>query len=83
MTEPAAEWVIGLPAGPLRPYVDRYLGYRLAGFAPGIHRGLPSRHMTFIVGIGPSDRGRGPDRSAPGARQLPRASSPASRRPPR
>lgn len=53
MTEPACEWVIGLPAARLRPYVDRYLGYRLAGFAPGIHRGLPSRHMTFIVGIGP------------------------------
>jgi AraC-like DNA-binding protein len=24
----------------------------MAGFDPGMHRGLPSRHMTFIVGIG-------------------------------
>jgi AraC-like DNA-binding protein len=38
--------------GRLRPFVDRYVGYRLAGFPPGLHRGLPSRHMTFIVGIG-------------------------------
>lgn len=46
------EWVTRVPAGPLRPFVDTYVGYRLAGFPPGIHRGLPSRHMTFIVGIG-------------------------------
>jgi AraC-like DNA-binding protein len=32
--------------------VERYLGYRLSGFPPGVHRGLPSRHLTFIVGIG-------------------------------
>jgi len=39
------------PASPLRPFVDGYTGYRLAGFRPGFHRGLPSRHMTFIVSI--------------------------------
>src|SRR5262249_38846608 len=27
-------------------------GYRLVGFPPGLHRGLPSRHMTLIVSIG-------------------------------
>lgn len=32
--------------------MDRYVGYRLAGFPPGLHNGLPSRHMTFIVSIG-------------------------------
>ena len=39
------------PASPLRQFVDGYTGYRLAGFPPGFHRGLPSRHMTFIVSI--------------------------------
>lgn len=54
MTEPSSEWVSRRPAGPLRPYVDRYVGYHLAGFPPGIHRGVPSRHMTFIASIGGS-----------------------------
>lgn len=38
----------------LAAFIDRYLGYRMAGFAAAIHRGLPSRHMTFIVAIGPT-----------------------------
>lgn len=46
------EWVTAVPAVPLRPFIDRYVGYRLEGFEPGVHRGLPSRHMTFIVSIG-------------------------------
>ena len=50
--EPHAEWETRLPAPPLRPFVDRYVGYRLAGYPPGVHRGLPSRHMTFIASIG-------------------------------
>ncbi len=39
------------PGPVLARYVERYVGYRLAGFAPGIHRGLPSRHLTFIVSL--------------------------------
>jgi AraC-like DNA-binding protein len=35
------------------PFVERYVGYRLDGFPAGVHRGLPSRHLTFIVSIGP------------------------------
>lgn len=42
------------PAPPLRAFIERYVGYRLSGFAPGVHRGLPSRHLTFIVSIGPT-----------------------------
>lgn len=38
----------------LAAFIDRYAGYRMAGFPPGLHRGLPSRHMTFIVSIGPT-----------------------------
>lgn len=51
--EARAEWVTVLPAAPLQAFVDRYVGYRLSGFPPGLHRGLASRHMTFIVSIGP------------------------------
>jgi AraC-like DNA-binding protein len=49
---PTSEWVAARPAPPLRAFVDGYVGYRLAGFPPGLHRGVPSRHMTFIVSIG-------------------------------
>jgi AraC-like DNA-binding protein len=48
------EWVTRTPPGRLRPFIERYIGYRLVGFPPGVHRGLPSRHMTFIASIGPS-----------------------------
>jgi len=47
-----ADWVVALPAPSLRPFVDAYVGYRMVGMPPGLHRGLPSRHMTFIVSIG-------------------------------
>jgi AraC-like DNA-binding protein len=46
------EWVTATPAVSVRPFIDRYVGYRMEGFEPGVHRGLPSRHMTFIVSIG-------------------------------
>jgi AraC-like DNA-binding protein len=49
---PSSEWVAARPALPLRAFVDGYVGYRLAGFPPGLHRGLPSRHLTFIASIG-------------------------------
>lgn len=51
--DPRTEWATRLPAPPLRPFVDRYVGYRVTGHPPGVHRGLPSRHMTFIASIGP------------------------------
>jgi len=54
MAEPAAAWVVRRPAPALAHVVERYIGYRAVGFAPGIHRGLPSRHQTFIVSIGPA-----------------------------
>ncbi|WP_067477776.1 AraC family transcriptional regulator [Nocardia amamiensis] len=52
--EPTTEVVTARPAPMLAAFIDRYLGYRMAGFAAAIHRGLPSRHMTFIVAIGPT-----------------------------
>ncbi|HEV2810307.1 MAG TPA: hypothetical protein VGV93_07930, partial [Acidimicrobiales bacterium] len=52
--EECTQWVTGRPSPWLRPFIDGYVGYRLTGFAPGLHRGLPSRHLTFIVSIGPA-----------------------------
>lgn len=52
MSEPRSEAVQAAPHPALRPYVERYLGYRLTGFPAGLHRGLPSRRPTFIVSIG-------------------------------
>jgi len=52
MDEPVTDVATASPSPPLRPYVERYTGYRLEGFPPGIHRGLPGRHLTFIVSLG-------------------------------
>lgn len=52
--EPSAEWVVRLPSPRLAPFVDRYIGYRFMVHDPGLHRGLPSAHMTLIASIGPS-----------------------------
>jgi AraC-like DNA-binding protein len=43
--------VIGRPAARLSPFVDRYVGYRQVGYPPGLHRGLPSRLITFLVSL--------------------------------
>jgi AraC-like DNA-binding protein len=45
------EFVTARPAAGLRHVVRRYIGYRLLGFPPGVHRGLPSPNMAFIVSI--------------------------------
>jgi AraC-like DNA-binding protein len=42
------ESVWGIPAPVLRPFIERYVGYRQAGVAPGRHRGLPSPYLTVI-----------------------------------
>lgn len=63
--EQIAQHVVGVPAPPLRAFISRYTGYRYEGFDAGIHAGLPSRHLTFIVSLGaPIDVG---DMDAPGA----------------
>lgn len=40
-----------LPTARLRPYVTSYDGYRLSGFEPGIHVGLPSPNLTVILTV--------------------------------
>ena len=52
MGRATSEYVTGRPAPPLRPFIDGYVGYRQVGMPPGLHRGLPSRHLTFIVSLG-------------------------------
>jgi hypothetical protein len=49
---PVEEYAEGpaLPAA-LRPYVASLTGYRLSGFAPGTHVGMPSRHLTLILAL--------------------------------
>ncbi|PYC78888.1 AraC family transcriptional regulator [Streptomyces tateyamensis] len=37
------------PSPALRPYVAWYSGYRQAGLAPAVHRGLPSPYLTLIL----------------------------------
>jgi hypothetical protein len=59
--EPFVEAVKGIPAGRLRPILTRYHGYHVIG-PPGTHRGLPSRHLTFIISLDePVDISRMPD----------------------
>ena len=45
---PIEESVWGVPAPVLRPFIERYVGFRQAGVAPGRHRGLPSPYLTVI-----------------------------------
>ncbi len=36
-------------SGALAPFVSRVVGYRLSGFAPGVHVGMPSSTLTLVV----------------------------------
>jgi AraC-like DNA-binding protein len=49
--EPVSEAVMARPAPGLHRFVDSYMGYLYDGFEPGIHRGLPSAGMTFIISL--------------------------------
>jgi AraC-like DNA-binding protein len=39
------------PPPALRPYLRDYDGYRLSGYAPGIHVGMPSPYLTVVITI--------------------------------
>lgn len=43
------DFATGDPNPRLRPYVSAYSGYRIEGAEPGVHMGLPSKSLTFIV----------------------------------
>jgi AraC-like DNA-binding protein len=53
MAEVISESATGVPSPRLRGLVEGYQGYRMAGYPPGLHRGVPSSNLTFIVSIGP------------------------------
>jgi AraC-like DNA-binding protein len=40
------------PAASLTGCISRYAGYRIEGAQPGETRGLPSRHVTLMIGLG-------------------------------
>jgi AraC-like DNA-binding protein len=64
------EYVRAPVPAPLRGLVTRCTGYRLEGFAPAVHRGLPGRGLTVVVSLaGPLDLSYGP--SPTPAAQLP------------
>jgi AraC-like DNA-binding protein len=51
ITGQVAESVTYRPPPPLRAFVESAVGYHYAGFEPGVHRGLPSRHLTVVVSL--------------------------------
>lgn len=48
--------VAGRPRPRLSPLVAGYTGYRIEGAEPGMHRGLPSRHLFEETLVVPGDR---------------------------
>lgn len=46
-----AEWVVRQPHPGLRRLVSRYIGYTQHDVTLGVHRGLPSRHVTLIISL--------------------------------
>lgn len=63
------EHVAGRPAAGLRPLVSGYAGYRQAGVAPAVHRGLPSPFLTVIFTLDePLEIIAHPDPGQPGGR---------------
>jgi AraC-like DNA-binding protein len=60
--------VTGKPRPRLTPLVIGYSGYRIEGAPPGVHRGLPSRHLTVTVTLaGTVDFAAMPDSTQPPA----------------
>lgn len=45
------EWAVRQPHPRLRGLISRYLGYTQHDVTLGIHRGLPSRHVTLIISL--------------------------------
>ncbi|WP_236793980.1 AraC family transcriptional regulator [Amycolatopsis sp. GM8] len=48
---PGAEWAVRQPHPGLRRLVSRYIGYTQHDVTLGVHRGLPSRHVTLIISL--------------------------------
>ena len=62
-----SEQAVAAPALPLRPFVSHYAGSRIRNVPPGMHTGLPSRHLDLIVSLAtPIQIVRMPGTQAPG-----------------
>ncbi|MCU1450623.1 MAG: AraC family transcriptional regulator, partial [Acidimicrobiales bacterium] len=62
VAEPVSEGAGRRPHPALRPFIERYRGYRMQGFPAGVHKGVPSRHLTFIISFDqPVELAGGPD----------------------
>jgi AraC-like DNA-binding protein len=48
--------VIIRPRGPLAPFLERFVGYRHEGLAPGRHLGLPAPSLTLVISLGEPTR---------------------------
>lgn len=46
---PSSEIRTSQPLAALRRYIARYVGYRLQDYPVGVHRGLPTKLLTFVV----------------------------------
>jgi len=49
MTTELAESAVHRPPPALRPFVERYVGYRYLGYEPGVHLGMPGRYLTVVI----------------------------------
>ena len=64
-----SEYVRRPAGGRVRPFAGWYSGYRDAGVAPAVHRGLPSPYLTLIVTLDdPLQVAAHPDPAAPPGR---------------
>ncbi|MQA10350.1 MAG: helix-turn-helix domain-containing protein [Pseudonocardiaceae bacterium] len=52
MAEPVSEMVIARPSPRLRHLVHQFIGYYQRNVPITVHRGLPSRHITLVIGLG-------------------------------
>lgn len=60
--DPIAEYVQHHPRAELRAAIAACHGYRLTGYAPGVHVGLPSPHLTVVIPLdAPMTVRHGPD----------------------
>ena len=51
MNDSFSSHAVRVPAPALRPFMSHYAGARAQGVTPGIHAGLPSRHVDLIISL--------------------------------
>lgn len=51
MSGQGSDWAVARPHNALRHLITRYIGYTQHDVPLGVHRGLPSRHVTLIISL--------------------------------